>query len=257
MRVLALVGRTSEHGDDLAPSAAALARAVDPAARVAGEPARGATRDWSQDLPAAAPVLRDAGAFAAEDAFGVLTAGQCTVAMTTLPAVAARRPGVRVLWLDAHGDFNTPATSPSGFLGGMPLAAACGVWDAGVLDGAAPLDPRHVVLAGARDLDPGEERLLGEHGVRRVAPADVPGALAGAPVYVHLDADVLDPEVVPSEFAVPGGLSDAGLRALLEAVAASAGEVVGLEVTAFGVPEDRRAADAARLAHAVAPLLPR
>ncbi len=256
MRTLALVGRTSEHGDDLAPSAAALARALDPTAPVLGEAARGATRDWREDLPAARPVLDAARAFAAEEGFGVLTAGQCTIAMSTLPAVAARRPGAHVLWLDAHGDFNAPDTSPSGFLGGMPLAAACGVWDAGVLDGLAPLDPGRVVLTGARDLDPGEERLLDEHGVRRVAPADVAAALAGVPVYVHLDADVLDPSVVPSEFAVPGGLTADALRALLEAVAGAADEVVGLEVTAFGVPDDRRDRDARLLADAVAPLLP-
>jgi arginase family enzyme len=61
---------------------------------------------------------------------------------------------------------------------------------------------------------------------------------------------------VPSEFAVPGGLTADALRALLEAVAGAADEVVGLEVTAFGVPAGRRAADVALLAGAVAPLLP-
>ena len=61
--------------------------------------------------------------------------------MTTLPAVAAPRARTRAsLWLDAHGDFNTPETTPSGFLGGMCLAAACGRWDAGF--GAARSTPR-------------------------------------------------------------------------------------------------------------------
>ena len=54
--------------------------------------------------------------------------------MTTLPTVLRHVPEARVVWLDAHGDFNTPATTPSGFLGGMCLAAACGRWDAGLGD---------------------------------------------------------------------------------------------------------------------------
>ena len=51
--------------------------------------------------------------------------------MTTFQAVVRHAPDVHVLWLDAHGDFNTPETTPSGFLGGMCLAAACGRWDSG------------------------------------------------------------------------------------------------------------------------------
>ena len=62
-------------------------------------------------------------------------------------------PGVRFLWIDAHGDFNTPETTPSGFLGGMCLAAACGRWDAGWPD---TIDPASVSFLGVRDLDPGE-----------------------------------------------------------------------------------------------------
>src|SRR3712207_9452169 len=89
--------------------------------------------------------------------------------MTTLPAVLRHRPGAHVLWLDAHGDFNTPETTPSGFLGGMCLAAACGVWDDGL--GAAPAaDPARVVMCGVRDLDPGERALVDERGVAIEGP---------------------------------------------------------------------------------------
>ena len=53
-------------------------------------------------------------------------------ALTTLPTALRHRPEAKVLWLDAHGDFNTPDTTPSGYLGGMALAGACGQWDAGL-----------------------------------------------------------------------------------------------------------------------------
>ncbi len=64
----------------------------------------------------------------------LLLAADCAVSLTTLPAVIRNRPDARLLWLDAHGDYNTPSTSGSGYLGGMCLAGACGEWDAG-LDG--------------------------------------------------------------------------------------------------------------------------
>ena len=63
--------------------------------------------------------------------FPLLTASDCSICMTTFQAVVRHAPDVHVLWLDAHADSNTPDTTPSGFLGGMCLAAACGHWDAG------------------------------------------------------------------------------------------------------------------------------
>jgi arginase family enzyme len=91
-------------------------------------------RDWSEDLPAARAVL-DSAAAAVRDAFDagalpVLTASDCSICIATFPEVVLREPDVHVAWIDAHGDFNTPSTTPSGFLGGMCLAAACGRWDA-------------------------------------------------------------------------------------------------------------------------------
>jgi arginase family enzyme len=156
--------------------------------------------------------------------------------MTTLPAVMRCRPEAHVLWLDAHGDFNTPETTPSEFLGGMCLAAACGVWDAGL--GAEPaVDPARVVMCGVRDLDEGERALVERHGVAVEAPGALAERLSGLPVYVHLDLDVLDPSVFPAQFPAPGGLSDGGLRTLLAEVAESA-EVIGVEITAFEAPDD-------------------
>ena len=121
-----------------------------------GERAEPAVRDWSDDLPTARPVL-EAAAAAVRDAFDagalpVLTASDCSICIATLPEVVLREPDVHIAWIDAHGDFNTPETTPSGFLGGMCLAAACGRWDADGWPGT--VDPARVHLLGVRDLDP-------------------------------------------------------------------------------------------------------
>ena len=126
----------------------------------------------------------------------MLTSSDCSICITTLPAVARLRPEALVLWLDAHPDFNDPETTPSGFLGGMCLAAACGAWDAGFDDGR--LDPARVVMCGIRDVDAGERVLVETHGVGLVErPSRLAELLAEREVFVHLDLDVLDPRVMP------------------------------------------------------------
>lgn len=190
----------------------------------------------------------------------VLLAAECSIALTTLGTVLGHRPEARVLWLDAHGDFNTPATTGSGYLGGMALAGACGVWDPGL--GAARADASKVVLAGVRQLDPGEREALeaSEVTVIGASPVEtlvaVKNALDGAPVYLHIDLDVLDPEDFPAQFPAPGGLSAEKLFDLMEAVAADC-ELVGMEITAFESPDDaleRQAASSTAL-HVLDPLL--
>jgi arginase len=170
----------------------------------------------------------------------VIAAADCSISVTTLPAALRHRPDAKVLWLDAHGDYNTPDTSDSGYLGGMCLAGACGEWDAGLGD---TIEPEHVVLAGVRDLDGGERELL-ERSAATVIGASVvetlvavKNALDGAPAFVHLDLDVLDPEEFPAAVPAPGGLSSDKLYDLMEAVAEDS-ELVGLEITAFEAPED-------------------
>jgi arginase len=222
---VALLGRTSER-DGTAEAARELGELL--GARMVGavEPPRVAR--WEEDLPAARPML-EAACAAVEDGARVLVAGQCNLAMATLPAVAERHPRLRVAWFDAHPDFNTPGTSGSGFLGGMPLAAACGLWDAGF---EGTLDPTRVHLIGVRDIDPGEQGNVDEHGVRFGPPDE-------GPVFVHLDLDVLDPSLMPAEFGVPGGWTWEQLDAALAALP----DVVGIEVTGCAPGHARRVAD--------------
>jgi arginase family enzyme len=228
--VTCLRARTSDRTDGAGAGAEALAREL--GGTVVGEVEPGEPRDWFHDLETARPVLDAAARAAAEPA--VITASDCTICIGTFPAVLARERGVRFLWLDAHGDFNTPDTTPSGFLGGMCLAAACGVWDGGV---AEAVDPGRVHLVGVRDLDEDEREVVAAAGVRMGVPHH-------GPVYVHLDCDVLDPSVFTSQFPVPGGMNIEGLRALL---AGLGDRIVGIEVTALEDPA---------LAPTIAQLLP-
>jgi arginase family enzyme len=226
--VTCLRARTSDRTDGAGAGAEALARAL--GGSIVGEAEPGEPRDWFHDLETSRPVLEAAARAAAQP--GVITASDCTICIGTFPAVVARERGVRFLWLDAHGDFNTPDTTSSGFLGGMCLAAACGVWDA-AWDGT--VDPARVHMVGVRALEEDEREVVARAGVRMGVPQH-------GPVYVHLDCDVLDPTVLASQFPEPGGLSLQALRGLLDGLG---DRVVGLEVTALEDPS--RAADIAEL----------
>lgn len=173
----------------------------------------------------------------------VLLAADCSVSVTTLPAAIRIRPEGRVLWLDAHGDYNTPATSGSGYLGGMCLAAAAGEWDAGLGD---PMPAERVVLAGIRDLDAGERELLEQSAATVIGASTVEtlvavkNALDGAPIFVHLDLDVIDPEHFPAAVPAPNGLHPDKLYDLIDSVLEDS-ELLGLEITNFAVPDDEDA----------------
>ena len=103
--------------------------------------------------------------------------GECTLVPPVLAAVREEHPGVGLIWIDAHGDLNTPATSPSGFLGGMPFAELLG-WCFDDWRLAAGLDPplreERAVLVDGRDLDPGERELFDASRVHEAADASAP-----------------------------------------------------------------------------------
>jgi arginase family enzyme len=254
-RVTVLRGRTSDRSADGVRGAQALGEEL--AGRL-GVPAElvgeaGAPRDgrWEDDLRDGRDAIAAAGVAleGALDAgaFPILLASDCTICMGALPVLARREPETRIVWLDAHGDFNTPATTASGFLGGMCLSAACGRWDGGF---GAGVDPRGVVFSDGRDLDAAERDEMQAAGLAIVAPADVPRAVRGERVFLHLDFDVLDPSEMPFSFPAAGGLSLPELAAVLEQLAGAA-EIAGLELTSIAAPHS-----APRIADALAPLLP-
>ena len=245
------IAATSEGARELALT---VAQRMGVEARLIGTPGAPGDTRFDDDLRDAHGCLLEAGG-QVEDAltaarFPVLTSSDCSICITTLPAVARLRPDAWVLWLDAHPDFNDPETTRSGFLGGMCLAAACGAWDAG-FDGGW-IDPARVVMCGIREVEAGERVLVETKGVGLVErPSRFAELLAGREVFIHLDLDVLDPGVMPGlHWPVEGGFSDGGLRTLLAEVAESA-DVIGLQVTDLPQP-----ALARRMATIIEPVLP-
>jgi arginase len=200
-----------------------LAAALAVETRFIGTPEGPRKQHWKAALEENRGCLLEAGgqvddALAAGN-FPLLIAGDCSIALTTLAAVGRHRPDARVLWLDTHGDFNTPETTQSDFLGGMALAGAVGLWDAGV---APPFPPERVVLAGVAELEAAERENVERSGATVVGAGldtlvAVQNAVDAGPVYVHFDSDVLD-SIRPDK-----------LYDLLEAVADES-EIVGVQI---------------------------
>lgn len=167
------------------------------------------------------------------DAIPMILAGDCTACVGAMKGLEAHAP--HVLWYDAHGDFNTPATSPSDFLGGMPLAAMVGDEPAWMIEGVAmqPIPSARVVLVDGRDLDPEEaERVRASELVHLPDVADVDGyAWGDARVYLHFDGDIVRLEDHPAvNYPAAGGPT---LEACIESVRAvlAQTQVVGVFFT--------------------------
>jgi arginase len=222
-------------------------------------------------------------------ALPIILGGNCGVSLGAMASLVPRRrilsvgdseasypelDDVGVLWLDAHGDFNTPETTRSGFLDGMSLAMLTGrCWytlGRGI-PGFRPMAERHILLGGARELDPAEDDLLRESEllVARGA-AGHPTRLAEqigdgleelsrrvSRLHVHLDADVIDEgEGRANAFAAPFGLTSAELREIAR-LAASRFEIISAAVTAYDPAIDTAGALPPIIASALEALLTR
>lgn len=154
----------------------------------------------------------------------------CCSALGALKGLEARKPAV--LWYDAHGDFNTPQTTPSGFLGGMPVAWLVGRGDEQYMRGIdlAPMAEDDIVIADARDLDPEEGVALRASRIRHVPDVDdlLRVSLPDRPLYIHMDVDVIDPDDMPGlGYPAPGGPSTEEVSATLARVVAD-GQLAGV-----------------------------
>lgn len=179
--------------------------------------------------------------------------GDCTAA----PAVVAGLDGAGrtgLLWIDSHGDFNTPDTTPSGMLGGMPVAVATArcfaAWQEAV-GLTTPLRDDDIVLAGIRDLDPPERAALEASHVEVIEALGQPhkeGARLAEAVaritggidalYVHVDVDVLNPDCAQGfTMPVPGGPVAEDLAEMV-ALAARGGKLAALGIAAFNPARD-------------------
>jgi arginase len=143
----------------------------------------------------------------ARDSFPVVLSGNCNSCLGTIAGIGPEKLGV--VWFDAHGEFNTPETTLSGFLDGMPIAMATGrCWKsvAGTIPGFQPVAEKNLVLIGARDLDGEEQRQLEQSEIHLVratsghetdilqgmeaALADLQSRVTG--VYLHIDMDAFE-----------------------------------------------------------------
>ncbi len=207
-------------------------------------------------------VARRVGEAVGEGRLPIVLGGDHSIALGTLGglAAAAGGPGA-ALWIDAHGDLNTPQTTPSGNVHGMPLAAALGHGGEGFDSEAWPrpaLDAARTTLIGVRSLDDGERALLREldlavhtmseidrRGIEPLVADAVQRAAGAAFVHISLDMDALDPEVAPGVgTAVRGGLSYREAHLAMELVAES-GLLGSFEIVEVNPILDRENATAA------------
>ena len=186
--------------------------------------------------------------------FPVVLAGNCNTAVGT---VAGLGGDLGVAWFDAHGDFNTPETTTSGFLDGTAVAIITGrCWKQLALSipGFRPIADERVCLIGTRDVDSLEGGLIAESSVDVLQPdkirSELPRTLSAIGrhverMYVHLDLDVLDPEVAAAnKLSVRGGLAIEDVEYALSLIARDF-RIAGVTLSAYDPEVDTDGAAAA------------
>lgn len=201
--------------------------------RVDSEVVEPASTNWRAEVQTSFELMRAVAkrvrAARQEGRFPIVLSGNCLSAVGVIAGLGAQ---TGVLWIDAHGDFNTPQTTMSGFLDGMTLATAtgrCWLEMARSIEGFEPVPDKSVVMFGTRDLDPGEGSALARSEIVRLKAEATPDeiepvlqSIAGTlgKFYVHLDMDALDPsEGRANGYAARGGFTNTNLQVLLAAIA--------------------------------------
>ncbi|MBE2201796.1 MAG: arginase family protein [Anaerolinea sp.] len=172
----------------------------------------------------------------------VSIAGDCCASLGVLAGL--EQVGVRptLIWFDAHGDFNTWQTTPSGFLGGMPLAMAVGRGEQTIVQGIGltPLPETQVILTDARDLDAAEREALAASGVVHLPHVTdlLAYPLLDGPLYVHFDTDVLTPADAPAmNYLAAGGPTAVELAQLFRYLAGT-GRVTAVSMSSWNPSMD-------------------
>lgn len=189
----------------------------------------------------------------ARGCFPMVLGGNCDSALGTLAGLDPSDIGI--VWVDAHGDFNTPQTSPSGYLAGMALATVTGrcheeLWSH--IRCVAPIPEENVLLVGVRDLDPEEHSSLensrvltlpvstiNEKGVKDALTSSLEDMRSRVScVYLHLDIDALDPRCAPAvDFPVPAGLSVEDVEEIILMISRNL-DIEAAALTAFNPEKD-------------------
>lgn len=177
---------------------------------------------------------------AAEGARPVSLAGDCCAAVPVLAGLRAAGIEPALIWIDAHGDFNTPETSPSQFLGGMPLAMMVGRGPQWMCEAVSlePFPEERVWLVDGRDLDPLEREALDASRVNRAEVGGLGALGISGPVYVHIDLDVIDAGEAPGfNYPVPGGPGVEAVSRGCAALAASA-DICAISISGWTAARD-------------------
>lgn len=169
------------------------------------------------------------------DYFPIIFAGDCMASLGAVSGLNGRDMGV--VWYDAHGDFNTPETTPSGFIGGMPLAMLTGRGNLKHLQALKrkPLREKDIILTDARNLDPEELEAVKASKVNWVndVTAMETVALPDKPLYLHVDTDIVDADEMPgSAYPESNGPSLDNVAKSLRRIMRD-GDVVGITVTVW------------------------
>jgi arginase len=189
------------------------------------------------EITTAATMLADRVATIDPATIPIVLGGDHSISLGSIAGTAQAHGRMGVLWVDAHGDFNTATSSPSGNIHGMVLAACAGVGDprlTGIAGFCPKVLPENIVLLGTRSLDIGERELLHKYGVhvftmhdidRRGLSAVAEEAIArategGLPLHVSFDIDVVDPRDAPGVGTpVPGGMTYRDAHLVMELIA--------------------------------------
>ena len=176
----------------------------------------------------------------------VSIAGDCCTSLGVLAGLQRANLNPILIWFDAHGDFNTWETTPSGFLGGMPLAMLVGRGEQTIVEslGLMPIPESRVILSDGRDLDPGEREALANSqvvhlpGVMDLLDYDLPEV----PIWVHFDTDVIDARIAPAmNYPVSGGPDETQLQSVFNRLAQT-GSVAAISMSSWNpeLDEDGR-----------------
>lgn len=177
--------------------------------------------------------------------FPLVLGGDCNTSLGTLAGLNSDNTGI--IWLDAHGDFNTPVITLTNYLDGMPLAIATGqcypdAWTQ--IAEIDPIDASFVLHVGERDLDPKERELLENNNIPMISTADLKAASVEnvlnphlqtlknrvKDVYLHIDIDLLDPQEVQGvDYRTPNGLFSNEVKDIIKAIS----EVLQIRAVGF------------------------
>ena len=177
------------------------------------------------------------------DARPVSIAGDCCMAIGVLAGLQSAGINPSLIWFDAHGDFNTWETTPSGFLGGMPLAMIVGRGDQNMPEAVKlnALPENQVIMTDARDLDPAERKSVNQSALVHLTNAEalLKHPLPAGPIYVHFDTDVVSLRESPAHnYPAPGGPSSSVMQSVFSRLAQSE-QVIAVSVSSWNPKLDK------------------